>query len=138
MKKLAMSILLMLSFLSYGQDDSTNRDLNKMDLVYSVESMAQVEGGISAFHQWISNNNKLLDQSDTLTVGDVVFISFNVDTTGILTDVEVVKGLDPLYDKEAYRLITECPLKWTPASQGGRLIVAPFTMPINFVSKDKK
>ncbi len=138
MKKLAISVLLMLSFLSYGQEDSTYRDLEKKDLVYSVENMPQVEGGRDAFLEWIYDNNKLRDQSDTLTVDDVVFISFSVDTTGILTSVEVVKGLDPLYDKEAYRLVTECPLKWTPASQGGRNIVVPLTMPISFVSEGKK
>ena len=44
--------------------------------------------------------------------------AFVVDTDGSISDVKVVKSVDPTLDKEAKRIVQEMP-KWIPGKQDG-------------------
>jgi len=61
-----------------------------------------------------------------------VFVSFVVDKTGNITNVQVVRGVDKNLDKEAIRLITSLP-KMQPAFQKGKPVSINYTIPINFL-----
>ncbi|WP_374166019.1 carboxypeptidase-like regulatory domain-containing protein [Arcticibacter sp. MXS-1] len=64
------------------------------------------------YRQYIKTNNRLgthADRQGTVTV------SFNVNSSGILSDFKIVKGLSEACDKEAIRLIEEGPA-WYPSS----------------------
>ncbi len=61
-----------------------------------------------------------------------VFVSFVVDKTGNITNVQVVRGVDKNLDKEAIRLITSLP-KMQPAVQKGKPVSINYTIPINFL-----
>lgn len=66
-----------------------------------------------------------------------VFVRFVVNTDGSISDVEVVRGVDPLLDAEAIRVVSSMP-KWTPGSQRGKAIRVSFTVPINFFLNDQE
>jgi TonB family protein len=101
-------------------------------LLLSIEEMPFPEGGRDAFESWINDNNRYKKISDTIIESEKVYVQFTVDTTGSLTDVVIVRGYEPVYDKEAYRLIKSCPIKWIPAKQEGKKVAVVFTMPISF------
>jgi hypothetical protein len=105
---------------------------------FVIEEMPSVEGGRDAFMSWIDENNRLKNISDTLTEDDKVYVMYSVDTTGLLSDIMVVRGLAPPYDKEAYRLIKSCPLIWSPGKKQGKKVVVTFTMPISFYEAEHK
>lgn len=74
-------------------------------------------------------------EADT-TIEGTVTIKFLVDENGNLSGAEVVEGLDPLYDKEALRVVKHLiddKIKWTPAiSDSGEPVPSYFVLPIEF------
>jgi protein TonB len=61
-----------------------------------------------------------------------VFVQFAVNAKGEVTDVVVVRGVDPALDAEAVRVIKSSP-KWAPGKQRGRPVKVQFTFPVVFV-----
>ena len=61
-----------------------------------------------------------------------VFVSFVVEPDGSVSNVRVVRGVDPALDREAIRVVKSSP-RWTPGRQRGRPVRVTFTFPIIFV-----
>jgi protein TonB len=60
-----------------------------------------------------------------------VICNFVVERDGSITDVQVVRGVDPSLDKEAVRVIQSMP-KWKPGMQRGKPVRVRFTLPVVF------
>lgn len=58
-------------------------------------------------------------------------ISFFVEPDGSLSDIEIVRKVNPELDEEALRVVKAMP-KWFPAKQNSTPIRAKMTMPIEF------
>jgi protein TonB len=65
-------------------------------------------------------------------ISGVVIISFIVTKTGHVSDVRVVRSVNPIVDVEAVKTIQGMPM-WKPALRHGRPINFIFTMRVNFV-----
>jgi predicted ester cyclase len=111
--------------LCFGQQDRQG--------AISIDEMPVPEGGIDAFKSWINENNRFKIITDTVTESDRVYVQFTVDTSGSPKEIVIVRGYEPAYDKEAYRLITSCPVKWKPAMKEGKKVAVKFTMPIPYM-----
>jgi TonB family protein len=123
----AVIVFLLPVTVCHGQPDK--------EAAVSIEEMPVPEGGIEAFKSWINNNNRYKQISDTVTEKDKVYVQFTVDTDGSLTDIVIVRGYAPMYDKEAHRLVSSCPIKWIPAKHKGKNVATVFTMPVSFTEK---
>lgn len=64
------------------------------------------------------------------TEGEVV-VEFFVERSGVISGVNVVKGLSKEFDEEAIRLVRNMP-RWIPGKKDGVLVRYKMTMPINF------
>jgi protein TonB len=60
-----------------------------------------------------------------------VIVQFVVERDGSITQVNVIRGVDPSLDKEAVRVVKSMP-KWTPGRQNGQAVRVKFTLPVNF------
>ena len=60
-----------------------------------------------------------------------VFVSFMVTKTGEIAKAKVVQGLEPVLDAEALPVINSLG-KFVPASEDGRPVAIPYTLPVNF------
>lgn len=60
-----------------------------------------------------------------------VQVNFVIDKDGKVTDVEVVKSVDPLLDAEAVKVISASP-KWRPARVNGQKVKSSMTLPVEF------
>lgn len=101
------------------------------DRVYIVsEQMPQFPGGEDAMRKYLVENIKYPALAGELGVGRV-FVSFVIDKDGSVTDAQVVRGVDPLLDKEALRVVNAMP-KWEPGIQYGKAVKVQYTVPINF------
>lgn len=58
-------------------------------------------------------------------------IRFVVEPDGSVSNVEVVRGVDPNLDREAVRVVTEMP-KWKPGMVDGEPVRARYTLPVQF------
>lgn len=60
-----------------------------------------------------------------------VIVQFVVERDGSITQVNVIRGVDPSLDREAVRVVKSMP-KWTPGKQNGQAVRVKFTLPVNF------
>ena len=59
-----------------------------------------------------------------------VYINFVIEKDGSISNAQVIRGVDPLLDDEAVRVVNSLP-KMTPAKQRGKPVRMQFTLPIN-------
>ena len=60
-----------------------------------------------------------------------VVCTFVVEKDGSITDVRVIKSVDPSLDKEAMRVVKSMP-KWIPGKQNGAAVRVKYTVPVTF------
>ena len=60
-----------------------------------------------------------------------VFVQFVVNTDSTITDVNVIKSVNPHLDEEAVRVVKAMP-KWNPGKQRGEPVRVRFTLPVTF------
>ncbi len=60
-----------------------------------------------------------------------VTLQFTVEKDGKVTNVKVLRGVDPSLDKEAMRVVASSP-KWTPGRQRDRAVKVNYTFPVIF------
>ena len=60
-----------------------------------------------------------------------VILQFTIDVDGNLKDIEVVRGVDPVLDAEAIRVVRSSP-RWTPGMQEGHAVNVTYTFPVIF------
>ena len=87
-----------------------------------VEEMPQFPGGSSALFEYLSKNIKYPVVAEENGVQGRVVVTFVVERDGSITDVKVVKSVDPSLDKEAQRVVKSMP-HWIPGKQNGRVIL---------------
>ena len=60
-----------------------------------------------------------------------VYIQFVVEKDGSISQINLVKGVHKILDKEALRVVKGMP-KWSPGKQRGKAVSVRFTLPIKF------
>ena len=58
-------------------------------------------------------------------------LQFTVNTDGSVSNVTVLRGVDPSLDKEAVRIVSSSP-KWEPGRQRERPVKVTYTFPVIF------
>lgn len=101
---------------------------------YTVEQMPGFPGGEAEMNKFISENLKYPIVAQESGIQGRVTIRFVVTKTGEISDVTVVRGIDPSCDKEAVRVVKSMP-KWIPGKQNGLNVPVYFTLPIVFKLK---
>ena len=102
------------------------------EIFFIVEDMPDFGGeGQDGFRKYISENLKYPEVAAENGISGRVFIKFVVEPDGTVSNVSVVRGVDPALDNEAVRVVESSP-KWTPGKQRGKPVRVSFTFPINF------
>jgi periplasmic protein TonB len=99
--------------------------------LYGVEQMPEFPGGEAEMIKFISDNLHYPASATEMGIEGRVTIRFVVTKTGEVTDVEVLRGLDPACDREAMRVVKLMP-KWIPGRQNGRNVPVYFTLPVMY------
>lgn len=98
-----------------------------------VEEMPSFgSGDANDFRAYVSSNMKYPEVAAENGIQGRVFVQFVVEADGRLTNVKVIRGVDPALDKEAVRVVEASP-KWNPGKQRGKPVRVSFTFPITFV-----
>ena len=97
-----------------------------------VEVKPTFQGGdANTFSRWVNENLVYPQEAHDKNIQGRVTVSFTVSETGTVTDVKVLRGVDPILDKEALRVVRQSP-KWTPGMSGGNTVPVTFTFPVIF------
>ncbi|MGD9931100.1 MAG: TonB family protein [Mangrovibacterium sp.] len=102
------------------------------DVVFNiVEEMPDFPGGEDALRQYIANHVSYPDEATIKGIAGKVYVTFMVEKDGSVGRAKVVRGVDPLLDAEALKVVKEMPA-WTPGKQRGEAVAVSYTIPINF------
>ena len=96
-----------------------------------VEQMPSFPGGDAALMAFLSKNIKYPVVAEENGIQGRVIATFVVERDGSITDVKVVKSVDPSLDKEAVRVLKSMP-KWIPGKQNGSAVRVKYTVPVTF------
>jgi protein TonB len=97
-----------------------------------VEDKPKFMGGDeNEFTRWVFQHLSYPDIAKENRIQGRVMVSFRVTAEGKVTDVKVLRGVDPSLDKEAVRVISMSPL-WTPGKQRNKAVPVRYTFPVTF------
>ena len=96
-----------------------------------VEQMPQFPGGNAALFEYLSKHIKYPVIAEENGIQGRVIVTFVVERDGSITDVKVVKSVDPSLDKEAQRVVKSMP-RWIPGKQNGSAVRVKYTVPVTF------
>ncbi len=96
-----------------------------------VEQMPSFPGGPSALMKYLSENVRYPVVAQENGVQGRVVVSFVVEKDGHITDVKVVRSVDPSLDKEAARVVKSMP-SWIPGKQNGSAVRVKYNVPVSF------
>lgn len=96
-----------------------------------VEEQPEFPGGQAAMMKFLSDNIRYPVIAQENAIQGRVICNFVVERDGSITDVQVVRGVDPSLDREALRVIQQMP-RWKPGKQRGAPVRVRFTLPVVF------
>ena len=100
---------------------------------FLVEVTPQFRGGdINRFREWVQKRTNYPQEALDKKIQGRIFLTFIIETDGAVSNVTVVKGVDPLIDNEAIKAIEASP-KWTPGLQRGQPVRVRYSLWLSFV-----
>ena len=118
-----------------GEDDwveileVTEPDENSIFQV--VETQPEFPGGMAELMKYLQKNLSYPKVCKEQGLQGRVIVQFVVNTDSTISDVNVIKPVNPYLDQEAVRVVKAMP-KWNPGKQRGEPVRVRFTLPVTF------
>ncbi len=96
-----------------------------------LEEMPEFPGGEAAMMKWLGEHINYPAIAQENNIQGRVMVGFVVERDGSVSDVKILRGVDPSLDKEATRVVKSMP-KWKPGMQTGKPVRCRFTIPVSF------
>jgi protein TonB len=104
------------------------------DIIITSEEPPIFPGGPTALLKYIADNTKYPQEAVEINMQGKVIIKFAVMYDGSVSRIEVLRGVSPLLDNEAMRVVGSLP-KWRPGKQNGNPVSVWFMVPVTFQIK---
>ncbi|WP_431609213.1 energy transducer TonB [Chryseobacterium sp. 'Rf worker isolate 10'] len=98
--------------------------------------LAEFPGGEAAMNRFIYSNIEYPDSAKRAGIEGKVILQFKVDTLGIITNINVLKGIGFGCDEEAKRIVSVMP-RWNPGKKNRQAVISLYHLPIVFLIKRK-
>ncbi len=112
------------------QESSINQEPGE-PIFQVVENAPEFPGGVEALMKFLSENTRYPVIAIDHGIQGRVIVRFVVTKTGKVSNVEVMRGVDPSLDREAVRVVEAMPA-WKPGTQKGEAVNVYYTLPIVF------
>jgi protein TonB len=135
-RRLCVSVLLGLSvsFSSFAQQVNTKTVAEEEEPApfQLVDVKPSFQGGdANAFSRWVNMRLAYPELAKDNGVQGRVTVQFTIEKDGTVTNVKVLRGVDPSLDAEAVRVVSSSP-KWTPGMMRGKVVRVNYTYPVVF------
>jgi protein TonB len=101
------------------------------EVVDFSEVMPEPVGGMNAWNDYLSKNLKYPSVARRMGIEGTVYVSFVVEKSGEISNVELLRGIGGGCDEEAIRVIENAPI-WKPGYQRSRPVKVRMRLPIRF------
>lgn len=92
-------------------------------------------GGMESLYAFLKENLKYDKKAVNAGIAGTVYVNFRVDESGQISDIKVLRGIHPLLDAEAVRVVSIMPA-WNPGrNYDGSPVACTFNLPISFKLK---
>jgi TonB family protein len=98
----------------------------------AVEKMPEFPGGQDSLRRFIAKSVEYPVEAAKKGIQGKVYVTFVVGKDGVVKNAKIIRGVSPMLDKEALRVINSLP-NWVPGEQRGVKVNVAFTLPISFV-----
>lgn len=100
-----------------------------------LEEKPRFQGGDAGqFSHWVNENLKYPPEAVKDSLQGRVTLQFTIEKDGSVNDVKVLRGIAPVLDNEAVRVISQSP-KWAPGTVNGEPVRVIFNFPVLFQLK---
>ena len=120
------------------RDMEINKEISGIQISPEAIPFQQVEvkptfqgGDANNFSRWVNENLVYPKEAHEKKIQGRITLQFTVSETGKVTNVKVLRGVDPILDKEAVRVIELSP-DWTPGKSKDRNVPVTYTFPVIF------
>ncbi len=115
-----------------GSNNEGNSNTGSKKIFTIVEQMPEFPGGSLALRKYIAQQIKYPTVAQENGIQGDVYVSFVINSYGVVSDVKIARSVDPALDNEAIRVIYTMP-KWKPGFQQGKAVDVAYTVPITFI-----
>lgn len=109
--------------------NAAKEDTTDLKVFGLVEMQPSFPGGTPALLKYLREN--LRCPAGKEEISGRVIVMFTIERDGSITDVEIVRGLDPELDAEALRVVRNMP-RWRPGMVYDKKVAVKYTIPISF------
>ena len=110
------------------QIDSVGDDKS---LCIVIESMPMFPGGDIALRAYLRDSVAYPAKAKEEGIMGNVVVGFTVEADGTITEVRLLRSIDPLLDEEALRVVRSMP-KWIPGQIAGKATRMKYRVPVKF------
>ncbi len=97
-----------------------------------VEQKPTFQGGdANRFSRWIAEHVVYPEVARETGIAGRVIIQFTVRKDGSVGDIQLLRGVDPILDREAMRVVASSP-RWEPGRQRDRAVNVTYQFPVIF------
>jgi TonB family protein len=100
-----------------------------------VDEMPEFKGGDANLLKFIAENTTYPEEAKKNKITGKVIVGLVVEKDCSVSNVVVLKGVDPLLDAEAVRVVSALPKFEKPGKQGGEKVRVNYMIPITFTLK---
>lgn len=111
--------------------DQTSTETASGEVFETAEVMPEYPGGNEAMSAFMVKNIKYPEAAKTKGIQGTVYVSFEVSSSGKVTNVKVRESVSPDLDAEAVRVVKMMP-DWKPAENKGKPVAVSMTLPVKF------
>ena len=104
------------------------------EIFVTPEIYPEFPGGMQELRNWIEANLEYPKEIKRKRIKGTVYLRFEVTKTGEVGKVEIQKGIHPILDDEAVRIIKSIP-NFKPGTENGKPIIVWYSIPITFKLK---
>lgn len=106
-------------------------EADEESIVLFPHQMPEFPGGMKSLNRWLSMNIKYPETAQEMNIAGRVYLNFVVDKDGSISNIKITRGVDPLLDQEAIRVISSMP-KWKPGLQNGKPVRVAYNIFVTF------
>lgn len=133
----ASFLILVLLLTRHGSSQDSCKNLNtafnpEIVGLILVEEMPRFnnEIGLRSFSKYVQSRLIYPDSCSNENINTIMIVSFVVDTTGSLAEIQVIKSICPEMDKAICKILSESP-KWESGLIRNEKVAVQMTMPIH-------
>jgi protein TonB len=118
----------------YEKDEVATSDSNlsvteQAEQIYQiVDVQPEFPGGYQKLKEYIATNTVYPNNLEDEQLVGKIYLRFVIEKDGSVSNVTILRGMHPLMDKEAIRVIKSMP-NWNPARINGEKVASYFTIP---------